>query len=138
MCVMPCFIELTSVINPFRSYLAETDTDRNHRTAMEIILLYSRLEANKFEISFCIVRTLHGRLQIEVTGKQSFRSFKLSTLSQMSKSKTTRGLLICVSHNFFFTTPRVCFFFILNTHTYHMLSLLFMLIILIPVSKACK
>jgi hypothetical protein len=72
--VMPCFIQLTSIINPFRSSLAETDIDRNHKTALEIIPLYSRLEANKFEISFCIVSTLHERLQMEDTAKQSYHS----------------------------------------------------------------
>jgi len=77
MCVMPYFIQLNSIINPFRSHLAEIDTNRNHKTAMEIIFLYSRLEANKFEISFCIVRTLHARLQMAVTGKQSFQSFNV-------------------------------------------------------------
>jgi hypothetical protein len=120
MCVMPCFIQLTSIINPFMSYLAETDTNRNHKTAMEIIFLYSRLQANKFEISFCIVRTLHGKLQMEVTGKQIFQSFNVVNSQTNVKNKTTRGLLLCVLHNFFFLQLHefVPFFFSAHTHTH--------------------
>ena len=140
MYVMPCFIQLTSIINPFRSYLAETDTDRNHKTAMEIIFLYSRLEANQFEISFCIVRTLHGRLQMAVTGKQNLSKFQRCQLSDRCQKLRQQEVYwyACCRTSFLQLHKFVSSLFSIYTHTYHMLSLLFMLIIPIPVSKACK
>lgn len=117
MCVMPCFIQLTSIIKSFRSYLAETDTDRNQKTALEIIFLYSRLDTNKFEISFCVVWTLHERIQMEVTGKQSFQSFQHCQLSDRRKKVRQQQFYwyVCCITSFLQLHEVVSFLFSIHT-----------------------